>query len=491
MVKKVSVKNVSRILMISTIILIGAFQFYWINRLYNDEWQALKKETDVVFRDVMYRLQLDRFRSDTGFFSKQLPENLFIFDVIDSVKEKTADSIMHHHILSSQRQLRISIGTPENKDNIGKVVTTESDRIDSLSLQIPDENEHGAPSIVRYFSTQKNINDSLPVRVIDSAYKRELAKNGITLGFSIKIKSGKEKDVSDSVKPNELKTNFLFVGLSQARAYQAEFSNPFNYIFGKIKMPLIFSLLLIAFAIVSFIFLYRNMLHQRKLAAIKNEFISNVTHELKTPIATVNVAIEALRNFNAIENPEKTKEYLDISAAELQRLSLLVDKVLKLSMFENKEIELNKEQFDLYSLTEEVIATMKLQFDKTNAQVTLSKKGEKFIINADRLHIASVLYNLLDNALKYSRGNPQIDIALSSNDAYVEICISDKGIGIAAEYKQKIFEKFFRVPSNEHHNIKGYGLGLSYVNHIAQLHHGFIEVKSELGKGSCFCVKIP
>jgi signal transduction histidine kinase len=120
------------------------------------------------------------------------------------------------------------------------------------------------------------------------------------------------------------------------------------------------------------------MLTQRRLAVIKNEFISNITHELKTPIATVTVAVEALRNFNAIRDPEKTKEYLDISATEMQRLSLLVDKVLRLSMFESSDIELKKENFDLSQLTEEIIATMRLQFDKAGANVTLTKEGSRF-----------------------------------------------------------------------------------------------------------------
>ena len=237
--------------------------------------------------------------------------------------------------------------------------------------------------------------------------------------------------------------------------------------------------------------LYRNLQRQRKLTEIKNEFISNITHELKTPIATVNVAIEALRNFNAIQSPEKTKEYLDISAAELQRLSLLVDKVLRLSMFENKEIELRKEKFDLYALSAQIIATMKLQFDKANAIVSLTKDGDKFIIDADKIHIASMIYNLLDNALKYGKEEPEITVMVISHGGYIELRVSDNGIGIAPEYRQKIFEKFFRVPSDARHDIKGYGLGLSYVNHIARRHLGFIEVESNPGKGSSFHVKLP
>jgi two-component system phosphate regulon sensor histidine kinase PhoR len=482
-----SVKTVSRVLMISTIILISAFQFYWINRLYNDEWQNLKKESDVIFRDVVYRLQLQRFRNDTLLLRKGIPDNLFVFDVMDSLKEKFVDSSMQGHLNGKQREVMISItGGPHESINDTEIIKQTAD---SFSMPVPAP--HGPPRLIRYFSSNKTLNDSLSLHQIDSAYKAELVKNGITLPFTVKSFSGKENELRNTIKPDELKTNFTFVGLSQVHAYQAEFANPFAYLVNSIKFQVLFSLLLIAITLLSFIFLYRNLVNQRRLAVMKNEFISNITHELKTPIATVNVAIEALRNFNAIQSPEKTKEYLDISASELQRLSLLVDKVLRLSMFENKEIELKKEKFDLFQLTEEIIATMKLQFDRVNATISLAKEGDRFVIDADKLHITSMIYNLLDNALKYSVEKPEITVKIISHAGYVELRVSDKGIGIAPEYKQKVFEKFFRVPSNAHHNTKGYGLGLSYVSHIAKRHLGFVEVESEVGKGSTFSVKLP
>jgi two-component system, OmpR family, phosphate regulon sensor histidine kinase PhoR len=249
--------------------------------------------------------------------------------------------------------------------------------------------------------------------------------------------------------------------------------------------------LLIALTIASFLFIFKNLVTQQRLADIKNDFISNITHELKTPIATVNVAIEALRNFGGLYDPERTKEYLDISASELQRLSLLVDKVLKISMFEKKEITLEKEKFDLVKLSREVMDSMKLQFEQQNAVTALEISGENFIIQADKLHMTSVIYNLLDNALKYSKENPHISVYIFDRSQYVELRVSDNGIGIANEYRSKIFEQFFRVPGGDKHNIKGYGLGLSYVNHIIRRHQGFIEVESELGKGSTFTVKVP
>lgn len=253
----------------------------------------------------------------------------------------------------------------------------------------------------------------------------------------------------------------------------------------------LFSLFLVAYISISFIFLYRNLIAQRKLTEIKNYFISNVTHELKTPIATVNVAIEALRNFGGLQSPERTKEYLDISASELQRLSLLVDNVLKLSLFENHQIILQKQSFDLLQLIEEVMAFMKLQFDKQQAITELETTGQNFMLEADRLHITSVVYNLLDNALKYSKEEARISVSVNRQAQYFELRVSDNGMGIPDAYRSKIFEQFFRVPSGNRHNIKGYGLGLSYINHIVHQHHGFIEVESELGKGRTFIVKIP
>jgi two-component system phosphate regulon sensor histidine kinase PhoR len=255
-------------------------------------------------------------------------------------------------------------------------------------------------------------------------------------------------------------------------------------------LPILFSIFLVGVTIVSFVILYKNLLKQQRLAELKNEFIGNITHELKTPIATVGVAIEALKNFNAIRDPQRTKEYLDISSNELQRLSLLVDKVLKLSMFEKKEIDLQYEMFDLREVVDEVVSSMRLQIEKYHAIVSIAQKGNTNL-EADRLHLLSVVFNLLDNALKYSKEQPVIEIGLEGDDNTVQLRISDNGIGIAPEYRNKIFEKFFRIPTGNTHNTKGYGLGLSYVAHVVQKHKGKISVDSELGVGTTITISIP
>jgi two-component system phosphate regulon sensor histidine kinase PhoR len=257
---------------------------------------------------------------------------------------------------------------------------------------------------------------------------------------------------------------------------------------------------LLAFTSASFIFLYRNLRQQRRLADLKNEFISNMTHELKTPISTIKVAVEALRHFGALEDPQRTREYLDISTLELQRLSMLVDKVLKLSQFENKEIVFTLTVFDLRELAAEVITGMKLQFEKVGALVQLTQagsgetgswSGEGFGVKADRAHVSSVLSNLLDNALKYSKEGLVITVHIVREDGMIVLAVTDNGIGIPAVYLGRIFDKFFRVPSGDHHNIKGYGLGLNYVQHIIGWHKGSIGVESKEGKGSTFTIKLP
>ena len=331
-------------------------------------------------------------------------------------------------------------------------------------------------------------------------YRVLLAKERINVGFTI-IKTNPTLLTTDSgtkrftVKLNEqmgeFSTKRVPVGLMSPVFYRAEFSDPGLYVFKKMSMQLLLSALLIGFTILSFVFIYRNLLAQKRLTDIKNEFIGNITHELKTPIATVSVAIEAMKNFNALQSPERTKEYLSIAGLELNRLSLLVDKVLRLSMFEKQQLELKNEWFDLKELVQEVTDSMQLQFEKTGANVKLNFLGEDFSLMADRMHISSVIYNLLDNALKYSKGNPQIEISAEASDNGMQLTVTDRGIGIPAAYKEKIFDKFFRVPQGDKHNVKGYGLGLSYVAHIIAEHGGQIQVESEEGKGTTFIIKLP
>ena len=543
----------SRTFLIAAILLIVAFQSYWLHKLYKEEQASVQKEAGTLFRDVVYNLQVDKFKADTLIYKQTSGANLFMYNAVNSLRRQRAELtrglagpedidsvslkksdvvvISRHDSQFNKTDGNISIKRfqpPPNADTAllnrmarsgMKVIVKFSNKKDDSATALQKDIRQvikGLPpglnrdtarkfsgivrvdmqpekAFIRMITAGKALDDTLSVIKLDSAYTKELAKAGIPLLFRIrKIKDDSlHNKFKDSTKGSAFITAPVPIGFSHAYWYSAEFGSTAFFILKKISPQVLFSFFLVAFTSLAFIFLYRNLLAQRKLTEIKNDFIGNVTHELKTPIATVNVAIEALRNFGGLDNPARTKEYLDISASELQRLSLLVDKVLKLSMFEKQEIALQKESFDLLQLIEEVTASMKLQFEKQNAVVNIESVGENFMIDADKLHITSVIYNLLDNALKYSKENPQIDIKLIRQSEYFELRISDNGIGIPDAYRYKIFDRFFRVPSGNRHNTKGYGLGLSYVNHIVQRHQGFIEVESELGKGSTFIVKLP
>ena len=421
------------------------------------------------------------------------------------------DSFLHPELMSEIRGNNDSEADKTGKKKViinygptpGKIQTSSTNIIDSMSGSVFVENhlrgnaeedvltqrvfkaDVSRDAVVRllYNVDSLSLKDSVTVKEIIDAYGAKLKENKMNLDFSVHR--------LDSAQANSEAPNEITIGFAKPVTFRLSLNNKVTAILRSLALPILFSIFLVGITIASFVLLYRNLLKQRKLAELKNEFISNITHELKTPIATVGVAIEALKNFNAIHDPQRTKEYLEISQNELARLSLLVDKVLKLSLFEKKEMELKKEQFDCRQLAEEVINSMKLQFEKYNAKVKLHSEGENFIIEADKLHITSVIYNLLDNALKYGKENPVIDVQLISQAEYIEISVRDNGIGIAVAYKEKIFEKFFRVPTGDKHNIKGYGLGLSYVAEVIKRHQGNVSVESEPGKGSVFTATFP
>jgi signal transduction histidine kinase len=281
------------------------------------------------------------------------------------------------------------------------------------------------------------------------------------------------------------------MGHWQPALAEAVFEQPFWTILRQMKWPLILSFCMIAATLAAFIFLNRSLRSQQQLAALKNDFISNITHELKTPVATVSVAIESLKNFNALNSREKTEQYLAISANELKRLNLLIDKVLRQGMFDSGKMELFPEALDLNALVDEVLQSMQLQLEKAGAQVQWHPSAGALPLVADKLQLMSVVFNLVDNAVKYSGVSPQITLTTQKDEKGAVLTVSDKGIGIPVAYQRRVFEKFFRVPAGNAHNAKGYGLGLSYVAEVVAKHKGSIQCISQEGEGSRFVVRLP
>ena len=468
------------LLMLVTILALTGFQAYWLKENYDREKNSLEIRSQFLFRETMMHLQVAKLNlpgmSDTagGRFNfvmqdgktsrVKLTKRNDIVSTIDIISEKLRDSASREH-----RPMVISMDK-----------TTVNMSSDSIRLKTV---VGGPNQVFELLYGGDSLQDSIRVHEVDSAFRRALAAEGLSVPFSIKKTVG-------GVESSGPEMHRIRIGIRNPVTYELVLGNTFTYLLKKISLPILFSVLLLGISITSFVLLYRNFAKQKRLAELKNEFISNITHELKTPIATVGVAIEALKNFNALQDPGKTKEYLDISSNELQRLGLLVDKVLKLSMFEKKEMGIQPEPVDLGEITEEVTASLRLQFEKYRAQLNVERSGD-LSLEGDRLHLLSVIFNLVDNALKYSASDPRIDIRITGSESSVEFRISDQGIGIPREFRERIFEKFFRVPQGNRHNAKGYGLGLSYVYHVISKHQGRIEVADNPGGGTIFTIRLP
>lgn len=566
--------HISLFLMVASMILLVAFQAFWLRKEYNEQKSILQKETDILFRSAIQSLEDSVIQErifQSGVLDKmpRLPVNESTKKSskvpLQKVTLKTVESTANYKIPSASKvffsgkvaklQLADSIFFYQSNDTLKKKVIGLRDTAFGNRIQIVMINGSQNPDSLKLLAgrftkkilqlqnsdypnqervtvtahspadcllalTPKNTNsrifiksissnhafsekkpltdtrvnmkfdikiehDSLKIKDINRVYKRQIQKSKINLPFSVT-----RQLVNQPSQNSALTTSSVATTMPIGSTYAAIFPNYQGYLLKKIIPQGLFSFFLLAITGLAFGVIYRNLQQQRRLTDLKNDFISNVTHELKTPIATVSVAIEALQNFGVAQNPKLTEEYLEISKNELNRLTLLVDKVLKMTVFEQQGLNLNLESVNLADLVQQVLNSLKLQFEKYKAEVSFDKTGQGFIVSADKIHLTNVIYNLLDNALKYSENKPEIQVELIENDSEVKLSISDKGIGIPTEYQDKIFEKFFRVPTGNMHNVKGYGLGLNYVASVVKQHAGKIEVQSELNKGSMFTLTL-
>ncbi len=478
--KTIAKNNISIFLMGSSLLLLGFFLLFWLKEVYEREVTVLKEKSSFIFINSIREAEMNYFKE--------------VFIKTKSNWKTEEDSLAFAAIsmdISAKKEARYSFF--EGSDTLIASINPK------LNVQINatkgPEIKHEKGGFLLWNSRLKSKrlpSDSLPIVHRDSA----------TLEIIAQL-------VHDSPKSNDLPSNFRIVKIKDTLSHWSNLlSEPYTdlengdqfamkiegfqpYILKQMLPQMLFSTLLFSITSLAFYFIYKSLKEQQLLTELKNDLISNISHELKTPIATVGVAIEALQNFDALKNPKRTKEYLNISKMELNRLSILIDKVLNTSLFERSKLSLKLETVDLKRLVENVLDSMKLQFENQQASVHFSINGNNFLLEGDKIHLTSIIFNLLDNALKYSKLKKEIYINLKNNSSEIELMVKDKGIGIPNEFKAKIFDKFFRVPSGNTHNVKGHGLGLSYVKSVVERHRGNIEVESEKEQGTVFRITLP
>jgi two-component system phosphate regulon sensor histidine kinase PhoR len=451
-----------------------------------------------------------------------------------------SDSISRYESSSDKRNGRIrnhiKIISNDEPDSITKKLNIEVVEADSLLTNWEDKIEHkitvmyGNPSVDFNCDSMKiNIQHDLKNKIgkkvqrlknvagqmvyetwawdggftPDSASLRsilteELLSRDIPIGFEfavigtegIKMKTTK----ADSLKllNSEYKTrmypNAIFNNNETLSVY---FPERKAFIVKTLLMPAILSLLFCTVIMVTFGLSIYYILNQKKISEMKSDFINNMTHEFKTPLATISVAADTILNPKIIADPEKISHFTGIIKKENQRMNQQVESILQIARLDKKDFEFQFKIVDIHELIDKAVQGMSLQVENRNGIIRVEEGAANPMVTTDPVHTLSMLNNLLDNANKYSESDPDIEIKTRNSDKGVWISVSDKGIGMSKQVQHKIFEKFYRETTGNVHNVKGFGLGLSYVKAVVDANKGELKVTSELGKGSTFEVFLP
>lgn len=334
---------------------------------------------------------------------------------------------------------------------------------------------------------------------LDEILSNSLQNNGIDLDFQYQIFEKKEDEnklisslpdtssvldlqYETQLYPNDLfkSSTFLSIGFPDAN----------KMIYKSLYLLIIGSLLFTTIILFTFGLTLYYIQKQKKISEIKSDFINNMTHEFKTPIATISLASSAIESPKISGNSEKTNYYVDIIKKENKRMNSQVERVLQMAQIDNDDFSLNMEDNDLHSIIENVANVLNMRAEDKGGRILTSLKASCYNIKVDEIHFANVLNNLIDNALKYNNKKPEILIETTNRSNKFVLEISDNGMGMNKEVQKHIFDKFYRKPSGNIHNIKGFGLGLSYVKAIVETHGGEISVNSEVGNGSKFTISL-
>jgi signal transduction histidine kinase len=440
-----------------------ALQGYWLFKTYTAEKQ--KQDADILEAMQTANFQEIFIRADIiSHLSKEKKGSI----EFNNVKRKDRDTSFNFNMSvrgnTKTDTILSNLTKPILFSNfIYKSMHTVLDTIVKVNLNTYD-------SLLYRFLQEKHIQGQYRVRFINKT-------ENVTDSFS----RFKEPIVTD-------KTYRLPVNINDTNAYELCMEKNFNHIIRQMGGTLIASFLLIVILSVSFIYLLRTIFKQKTVDEIKSDFVSNMTHELKTPIAIAYAATDAMLNFGVLDDKAKATEYLQHTRHQLNHLSGLVEQILTLSVEERKNFKLHSTEFNLTEVVSNLAEQFKLKY---NRPIVFDLQLPDTMITADKLHLSNAISNLFDNAIKYGKEEVRITVKAYTTNQTIVIVIKDNGIGIPAASLSKIFDKFYRVPTGNIHEVKGFGLGLSYVKSVIEKHSGTVSVVSREGEGSEFALSLP
>lgn len=345
---------------------------------------------------------------------------------------------------------------------------------------------------------EEDMVDRISGSQVEALLEKKLSERGVKIAFEYAVYKEGKKPIFQSDNFNEYEdTRYyrtsLFPGgvFNKTTLISVYFPDERKHIFNSMGMMGGSTLLITLFIVMMFTLALYIIFKQKRLSEMKNDFVNNMTHELKTPISTISLASQMLSDRSIPDEQKNLAQISRIIKAESKQLGFQVERVLQMAIFDHGELKLKMEEIDLHDIIETVASNFLLQVDKREGRLEFFPEAEDGVITGDFMHITNVVSNLMENAMKYTRRTPEISIATRTEDGFVVVSVIDNGIGISKEDQKRIFDKFYRVPTGNIHNVKGFGLGLSYVKLIVEQHHGTIKLKSEPNKGSQFDIHLP
>lgn len=451
-----------------------------------------KKPTKTELLDF-YVVQKNRTTNKTIIYSNSILSEDYNINM--SFFDKRMDSINKVRNFVSNSRTEIYSGDGMDKANLQLNPTPEMTLKKSGRMELLDKVQWQIFS--EEINETKSLKERVSLDVLQKALKKELKLYDVDTPFEFGIY---ENGLATKVKSPDFKfdknSTFAIPFLTNAEGksdYQLLVSFPekkkflFSELIGITTLSIIFTLIII----IAYSSALNQLIKQRQISEIKTDFINNMTHEFKTPIATINLALDAIKSPKVIDDREKTTRYLQMIRDENKRMHAQVENVLRISKLEKRELEINKESTDINEIVEDAIEHVNLIIEDRNGVINTHFNATRTTVLLNDVHFTNVIVNVLDNAIKYSPETPIIDVYTENVKDFVIIKIKDHGAGMSKVAQKRIFEKFYREHTGDIHNVKGHGLGLSYVKRIIEDHNGHITVESEKGKGSTFTIKLP
>lgn len=434
-------------------------------------------------------------KADKG-ISKDSLKNLLkpLKALVDSSRKRTGDSAWDEEGLTIEGANKPDLSKPALKDSIleafNRGIFKVFEGVNVFRNLVKD---------LKAASSGKQ--GDLEVDRLDSLVGRHLRNRGITAKYHIGILDDKNPDAvlytPEGIHEKTLRTSphetALFGSNIFTDSYQLKVYFPEKQwaLLSRIKWIMASAVLFLGLLVGTFAWISKHFFRQKQLSEIKTDFINNMTHELKTPISTISLATEALQDQQLNAEPDQRQRFTQMISDENKRLSHQVERVLQMAKLEKGTFQLKQEPLDLGQLLAGVARNVRFRIEEQGGQLHLHQQLPEAPVNGDKVHLTNVFQNLLDNAIKYADGPPEVTIRLGQYLEQLRIEVADKGIGMSKDDQQYIFDKFYRVSNGNVHNVKGFGLGLSYVSTIVQAHHGTIQVRSTKGKGTTFYVYLP